>query len=324
MVGQGIGHNQEALLICGNLHIVVLVEAFVGAVLHDARIRIREVVLIFVAWPWRGWLGRWSPGLATFLFGFLFPRTFLGLILGQFGFVVLLGPSLQDGLGLSHVCQPLLAQSYLFLDFQTFGQFDLVGLLGQGQQLLHFLFKQGFEFLQTFVTHGLALGGIGMNFRPVQANVTQFKIACFLGQHQDFNKQPLDLGQKRLAKVGDGIVVRVQVAGNEAKWDRFVGRLFDLARTEHTRSVPIEQQSQQDFRGIRWCPQGLVLAVDRIQIQLGHDPDHETSQMVKWQNVSQADLEIKDFFVIDGYEFSSHTQSLHRMPERSKTSPTDC
>ena len=41
-------HNQQALLIDGHLDIVVLVKTVIGAVLHDARVRVGEVVLIFV------------------------------------------------------------------------------------------------------------------------------------------------------------------------------------------------------------------------------------------------------------------------------------
>ena len=43
MIREGVGHNQQTFLIYGHLHIVVLVKAVIGAVLHDVRIGIGEV-----------------------------------------------------------------------------------------------------------------------------------------------------------------------------------------------------------------------------------------------------------------------------------------
>src|SRR5574341_740806 len=74
MIREGMRHDQQTLLIGSHLHILVLVKAIIGAVLHDARIRIGEVVLILIPWTGFGWLG-WAS------FWFVMP---LASLLGTF------------------------------------------------------------------------------------------------------------------------------------------------------------------------------------------------------------------------------------------------
>jgi len=81
MIREGMGHDQHTLLIGSHLHIVVLVKASIGAVLHDARVGIGEVVLILVAGTRLRGLGRASFRFVMTLAGFL------GAFF-QFGFIL--------------------------------------------------------------------------------------------------------------------------------------------------------------------------------------------------------------------------------------------
>ena len=63
VVRERLAHDQQARLIDRHLGVIVLVKALVGAVLHDARVGIGEVVLVLVARPAvGGWAGR-PPGV---------------------------------------------------------------------------------------------------------------------------------------------------------------------------------------------------------------------------------------------------------------------
>src|SRR5260221_13675698 len=80
MVRETIRHNELADLVNGDLRVVVLVKAGIGTVLHDARVRVCEIVLILVAWTclWRH--RRFSPRPTPLAPGFF-------LSLADFGFV---------------------------------------------------------------------------------------------------------------------------------------------------------------------------------------------------------------------------------------------
>src|SRR3972149_1442094 len=100
VVGECIRHNQQTLLIDRNLGIVMLIHALVGAVLHDPRVGVGEVVLIRVAWPWRGRL-RWSPRwLAAGAPGLLLAFAPFRFIVRLLGLIAFLGTRVQHGFGL--------------------------------------------------------------------------------------------------------------------------------------------------------------------------------------------------------------------------------
>ena len=115
MVGKRMGHDQQALLIGGDLNVVVLINALIGAVLHDARIGVGEVVLILVAWAWLQAVGFASPRASLGLAGLLFSLPQLGFILGLFSFVALFGPLFQNRFGLGQIGQPLFSDGDLIL-----------------------------------------------------------------------------------------------------------------------------------------------------------------------------------------------------------------
>jgi len=91
--------------------------------------------LVFRSWAWGRRLGGPPAGLAAGLLGFGLACLELGFICGLFGRIALLGPGLQDLLGLSQVAQTLLPQGHLVGDVQGLRQGGLIDLFAQGQQL---------------------------------------------------------------------------------------------------------------------------------------------------------------------------------------------
>ena len=161
-----------------------------------------------------------------------------------------------------------------------------------------------------------------MDFAAIQAEVPQLEHSGGLGHQQDLHKQLLDLIQKRLAKMGDRIVIRMQSASDETKGNTFVGGFLNLARTEHPAGISIEQQPQQDFRRNRLPAHRRILPVDPAQVKPSNDIHHKARQVLERQCISQTDRLIQCFFVIGGLEFSTHAQSLpvHYLRECFKSS----
>jgi hypothetical protein len=58
------------------------------------------------------------------------------------------------------------------------------------------------------------------------------------------HEEVLQFGQKRAPKRRQGIVVGMLVAGDEAEGHRLIGGPLDLARTEYSSGIAIEQQAQ--------------------------------------------------------------------------------
>lgn len=61
-----------------------------------------------------------------------------------------------------------------------------------------------------------------MDFAAIQAQVAQLQHPDRLGQQQNLDEQLFQFGQKGLTKMGNRIMVRMQIARNEPKRDAFV------------------------------------------------------------------------------------------------------
>ena len=124
--------------------------------------------------------------------------------------------------------------------------------------------------------------------------------------------------------MGDRIVIRMQPARDETKGNILVGRLLDLARTEHPGGIPIKQQPQQDFRRDRFPAHRRILPIDPPQVQLGNNIHHKAHQVIWRQGVPQTNRLIQRFFVIRRSKFSAHAQSLPVYAYTLSASPTAC
>src|SRR6266542_4003318 len=90
-------HNQQARLIDRDLGVIVLLEAFRAAVLHNPRFGIGKVELILVAGAGCRWLGCAPARRPSGLTLFLRPLLHLGVILGLRERRAFVGPRLPDG-----------------------------------------------------------------------------------------------------------------------------------------------------------------------------------------------------------------------------------
>src|SRR6266516_4539815 len=109
MIGEGPSHDEQTRLIHGHLRVVILLKARMRRAFHDARLRVREVVLVAVArsWHrWRRWAATRSPPCGALPLRALRQ---LGLILRLLGCRTLLGASFQHRFGLFPPCQAILA-----------------------------------------------------------------------------------------------------------------------------------------------------------------------------------------------------------------------
>ena len=89
------------------------------------------------------------------------------------------------------------------------------------------------------------------------------------------HEEVLQVGQEGAPKRGQCIVVGMQVACDEAKGDRLIGGSLNLARAKYPGRIPIQQQAQQHFGGIRFPSTCPILGIQRREVKLGHTVYHE-------------------------------------------------
>jgi hypothetical protein len=87
-----------------------------------------------------------------------------------------------------------------------------------------------FQFEQALVADGFALGSIRVDLGAIDADIAEFQHAHGLSDQENLDKQVLQVRHKGFAEGGDGVVIRVEVAGNEADGGRLVRRSFEIAR----------------------------------------------------------------------------------------------
>ena len=126
-----------------------------------------------------------------------------------------------------------------------------------------------------------------MNLGAIQTDVAQLQNPSHLGQQQHLDEQVFQFGQEGFAKVGQRIMIGVQVAGDKAKGHGFVGRAFNLARREHAGGVAVEQQGQQDFGRVRLPAARTISRIKGRQVELGDRVHHKARQVVGWETVTQ-------------------------------------
>ena len=250
MIREGPSHDEQTPLIHGHLRVVILLKSGIRRVFHDARLRVGKIVLVAVTGSRhrrRRWAAtRSAPGRALPL------RALrqLGFILRLFGGQPLGGARLQHRFGLRQPRQAVLAPCHLFAHHQPIGDVWLVALFAQAEQLLDLGSQLRLHLQESLVTDCVVPGGIGMDLGPIQADRSQFQHARLLCEQEHLHEQVLQFEQKRAPKCRQRIVVGMLVAGDEAERHRLIGGPLDLARTEHTRRIAIEQQAQQYFRSV--------------------------------------------------------------------------
>ena len=325
------------------LGIVRLLEAFVVAVLHDARFWIGEIVLVFVTRSWLRWLRSTAPALLAGALFFLLASGHLAFIVGLFFGMALTSHRFDHRLGLGQIGQLRAAASNLVfgvkarpLGTRLGGRLFALRLLCQRKQLLDFLLQTLLHGQDTSITHRLALGRIRMDLAAIDTDVAQSHIAQDGGKYQHLHKQPLQRFQIVLAKLvvrkagaqHHRVMVRVHVPGDITKWNRFIRRTLQLARTEGAGCIAVEQQSQQHFRRIGHPAAVAVPLVDFTQVKQRYNADDESGQVLFRQRFSQRDLNPFRCLVIRTPESPvlCHAHTLPSICQRAdcRFSPTSC
>ena len=285
-----------------------------------------KVVLVFSPRPGAGWFRGFAPCRAFRFSRFLFPGLHFGLIFRLLGFIARLRPSFQNGLGLRQLGQAFLPQRNFIGDNQSGLRVALLGLFPTCEQLVNFGAQLSIQFQQPLVTHGFAFGGVGVNFRPVQTQITQLQHPRRLGQHEHLHKQLFELRQKRLAKMRQGVMIGMKIPRDVSKRQALVAGLLQLARAKHARGVAVEQQAQQDFGGDGLSAPLAIARVQGRQIQLGYHIHNEAGQMIRRHGFFQAHRELEGTGVISGSECAGHTVSLAPLfcHAAITISPTNC
>jgi hypothetical protein len=150
------------------------------------------------------------------------------------------------------------------------------------------------------------VAGIGMHLGSIQADCPQFQYARLLGQQEHLHEEVLQLGQERAPKRGQRIVIGMEIAGDEAKRHRLIGGSLDLTRTEHASGIPVEQQAQQHFGGVRFPTACPILGVQRREVKLGYAVYHKAGQMVRGQTVAQSHRQFQRLIIVHCFEGSTH------------------
>jgi len=228
------------------------------------------------------------------------------LIRGPLQGLSLTGSLLKYRLRCRQVSQSVLPPRDLVAHDHPVGPFARVRPLRQREQLLDLGTQLRLDLLQPFVADRLALGGVGVDLGPIQAERAQREHARFLRQQQHLHEQVLEVRQKGGAEGRDGVVVGVPVAGDVAKRHRLIRRALDRARPEHARRVPIEEQGEEPFGRIGLTATRSVAGVERREVKQGHAIHHEAGQMVRRQAVAQAHRQVKRRVVVHGLECSTH------------------
>ena len=325
MIRERLAHYQEVLLRDGNLDVVVLVKALVGAVLHDARVGVGEVVLVLVAGA-RGRRCRPATSRLTTAFaGFLLPLPHLRFVLRLLRRFALLGPGVNDRLGFRQTRQSRFAQRNLVADHQAIGQVAPVGPLAQGQQLRDLGLQLRPDLQQALVAHGVAFRGVRVDLAAVEAERPQLQHSHHSGQQQDLHEEPVEVWQEGLAKARQRVVVRVQVAGDEAERRRVVSRPLELARAEHTRRVTVEDEPDQHLGRVGLTATRAIPGIDGRQVELGDRVNNKTRQVIGRQTVAQPHCHVESRLVVYRLECSVHTHNLPQPGRFGLTfSPTGC
>ena len=302
-----------------------MVETRVSRVLHQARVGVRKIILVAVTQAGcrrRKRTPAGTPPRRPRPLRAARPLLLIGLLFQRIPFP---RPLLQHGLGLSQSRQAVRATRDLILDDQPVGALTLIQPLRPCEQLLHRGAHLRLALQQPRVAHGFALGGVGVEFGPVQADGAQGQHARLCGQHKHLDEQRFERGQEGAPKGGQRIVVGVQVASNVAKRHRLVGRALDRARPEYAGGITIEQQAQQHRGGVGFPATGAILRLQQGAIKQVAAIHHEAGQVLGRQTLAQAHRQIKRRLVIHGFEGSTHTRTLPLLRgRRARFSPTNC
>ena len=126
--------------------------------------------------------------------------------------------------------------------------------LGGAQPSLHLGLELRRTLLHALVAHRLVLGGVRLDLRPVERDMTELRQPRLLAQLQNLPEQAGERLQMALAEVGDGAKIRRIEPDNAHEVDPFPRRLGDPARRVDAVAIGIKQQRRHHRRVKRRLP----------------------------------------------------------------------
>ena len=205
-LGDFCGYDQNAAGSHERLHVVSLIKAASGDV-HDLRLFIRQIDLLFVAYPAAGRFGRTAPRLSTRVLLLLGTRSQLALMFGLLACPALRGPRVDPGLRLGNRRKPQLTPFQVLRNRHPVGNIPSICPLGKPQQLLHFSLQLLLDFLRVPVGQRAVPARIGVHLRAVQGHRAELEHPQIARELQHLDEQRLELEQKALANGRDRVVV---------------------------------------------------------------------------------------------------------------------
>src|ERR1035437_6036847 len=155
--------------------------------------------------------------------------------------------------------------------------------------------------------------GVRLQFGPIDSHMPELDQARLVAQPQSLGEQLRQTLQMRLPKAGDRIVIGVLVRRQVPERYVFMGRSFDLPRTNPSPAVAVQQHSHHHRRVVGRHSSSILTSVDRHdlgQVQFVGYLGDEARQMILRQPVLQRRREKEDLVQIAGAEALAHTTSV--------------
>ena len=136
-----------------------------------------------------------------------------------------------------------------------------------------------------------------------------------------FTRGRRQTAQRELAKAGQRVVIGMQAPCNETEGYTLIGRLFELARTEYSRLVAVEQQSQQNLRRIGFATPRRVVRIYGAQIQQCNNRNDKPCQVLRRKILCKGHRLLQRLPVIDGFKsFLPYVALYHHWNGRDRAS----
>jgi hypothetical protein len=138
--------------------------------------------------------------------------------------------------------------------------------------------------------------------------VPTFSTPARCREQQHLHEELLQFGQEHAPKRGQRIVVGMLVARDETERHRLIRSALNLARTEHSSGIAIQEQAQQHFRSVGFPTARPIVGIQGREVKQSHAVYHEAGQMVGRQTVAQPHGQIERLGVVHLFECSTHAQ----------------
>jgi hypothetical protein len=232
-------HDHLRFTIHRGLAVVRLHKRLGSSIEHDATLRIGKIPLVLVLrnsdarggrtrFATRRWIAVTVelPLLYRFLAGLLFK--------GLFGLSDLCKAGLFEPEFLGKLIAPFAFALLLVFLFVESGCLR--------KKSVHFGCKLRLPLLHASITHSFVLGGIGLDFSPVQGHVAELHEPRLLANLQHLNKPPGNLEQMTLPEIGNPPVIRMRVAREDPEGHIFIGLLLYAPGTADSHAVSVKEE----------------------------------------------------------------------------------